>query len=93
MKDFLFRGKLDEIDPEVQQLTQFETERQFRKLILIPSESSAPAAVRESLASVFQNLYAEGYPDEETRWMSQSEILDYPARLTYYRTLCRPPLL
>jgi glycine hydroxymethyltransferase len=90
MKDFLFRGKLDEIDPEVQQLTQFETERQFRKLILIPSESTAPAAVRQSLASVFQNLYAEGYPDEETRWMTQAEILDYPARLTYYRRYADP---
>ena len=90
MKDFLFRGKLDEIDPEVQHLTNFETERQFRKLILIPSESTAPAAVRESLASVFQNLYAEGYPDEETRWMTQSEILDYPARLTYYRRYADP---
>ena len=31
MKDFLFRGKLDEIDPEVEQLTNYETERQFRK--------------------------------------------------------------
>jgi len=90
MKDFLFRGKLDEIDPEVQQLTQFESERQFRKLILIPSESTAPAAVRQSLASVFQNLYAEGYPDEETRWMTQAEILDYPDRLTYYRRYADP---
>ena len=90
MKDFLFRGKLDEIDPEVQHITNFETERQFRKLILIPSESTAPAAVRESLGSVFQNLYAEGYPDEETRWMTQSEILDYPARLTYYRRYADP---
>ena len=90
MNDFLFRGKLDEIDPEVQQLTQFEIERQFRKLILIPSESTAPAAVRQSLASVFQNLYAEGYPDEETRWMTQAEILDYPDRLTYYRRYADP---
>lgn len=90
MKDFLIRGKLSEIDPEVHQLTNFETERQFRKLILIPSESTAPGAVRESLSSVFQNLYAEGYPDEETRWMSQSEILDYPARLAYYRRYADP---
>ncbi len=90
MKDFLIRGKLNEIDPEVYQLSEFETERQFRKLILIPSESTAPAAVRESLSSVFQNLYAEGYPDEETRWMSQAEILDYPTRLAYYRRYADP---
>lgn len=90
MKDFLTRGNLANIDPEVHELTQFEKERQFRKLILIPSESTAPEAVRESLSSVFQNLYAEGYPDEETRWMKESEILDYPARLSYYRRYADP---
>ena len=31
------------------------------ELILIPSESTAPAAVRQALGSVFQNIYAEGY--------------------------------
>jgi glycine hydroxymethyltransferase len=42
-------------------------------------------AVREALSSAFQNIYAEGYPDEETRWMDDEEILDYPARLAEYR--------
>lgn len=90
MADHLIRGTLAQIDPEISQLIQYETERQFRKLILIPSESTAPAAVRESLGSVFQNLYAEGYPDEETRWMSEKELLDYPARLSYYRRYADP---
>ena len=90
MADSLVRGTLAEIDPAVFDLISFEVERQFRKLILIPSESTAPQAVRESLASVFQNLYAEGYPDEETRLMSESEILDYPARLSYYRRYADP---
>ena len=90
MADHLIRGSLSSVDPEVFQLTQIETERQFRKLILIPSESTAPAAVRESLGSVFQNLYAEGYPDEESRWMTEKEILDYPARLSYYRRYADP---
>ncbi len=85
MTDFLFRGNLAKLDPDVYELTQLEAERQARKLILIPSESSAPLAVREALASAFQNIYAEGYPDEETRWMSEEEILDYPARLAEYR--------
>ncbi|MBA4385061.1 MAG: glycine cleavage system protein T [Anaerolinea sp.] len=84
------RGNLADLDPEVLKLTEFEKERQFRKLILIPSESTAPAAVRESLGSVFQNIYAEGYPDEEMRWMTESQILDYPARLTYYRRNADP---
>jgi glycine hydroxymethyltransferase len=90
MSDFLFRGSIADLDPELDELIQLEAERQFRKIILIPSESSAPQAVREALGSVFQNLYAEGYPDEETRWMSEAEILDYPARLAHYRRYSDP---
>jgi glycine hydroxymethyltransferase len=85
MSDYLFRSSLAELDPEVFELTRIESERQARKLILIPSESQAPLAVREAMASAFQNIYAEGYPDEESRWMSQAEILDYPARLADFR--------
>ena len=71
-------------------LLQIEAERQYRKLILIPSESTAPLAVRQTLASAFHNIYAEGYPDEETRWMSEDEILDYDARLGYFRRYSDP---
>ena len=90
MKDFLFRGSLAELDAAVYELTRLEAERQARKLILIPSESQAPLAVREALASAFQNIYAEGYPDEETRWMSEDEILDDPQRLAHYRRYSDP---
>lgn len=90
MNDFLFRGSLSQIDPEVNELIQYEADRQVNKLILIPSESSAPESVRESLGSVLQNLYAEGYPDEEMRTMSEEEILDYPARLANYRRYADP---
>jgi glycine hydroxymethyltransferase len=85
MPDYLFRGNLAKLDPEVFELTQLEAERQARKLILIASESTAPMATREALASAFQNIYAEGYPDEESRWMTEEEILDYPMRLSHYR--------
>jgi glycine hydroxymethyltransferase len=85
MSDYLFRGNLARLDRDVYELTQLEAERQARKLILIPSESTAPMAVREALSSAFQNIYAEGYPEEQTRWMSEEEILDYPARLGDYR--------
>ncbi|HNQ94412.1 MAG TPA: hypothetical protein PKH47_07015, partial [Anaerolineales bacterium] len=85
MSDFLFRGSLEKLDKDVYDLTQLEQERQARKLILIASESTAPMAVREALSSAFQNIYAEGYPDEETRWMDDAEILDYPMRLAEYR--------
>lgn len=85
MPDHLFRGDLAKLDPDVFDLTQLEAERQYRKLIMIPSESTAPMAVREALMSAFQNIYAEGYPSEESRWMSEEEILDHPMRLADYR--------
>jgi glycine hydroxymethyltransferase len=88
--DFLFRGSLAALDPDVYELTQLEAERQYRRIILIPSESTAPLAVREALSSAFQNIYAEGYPDEESRWLSESDILDYEARLGHYRREADP---
>jgi glycine hydroxymethyltransferase len=90
MSDYLVRGTLAELDPEVYELTQIESERQARKLILIPSESQAPLAVREAMGSSFQNIYAEGYPDEDSRWMSEAEILDYPERLANFRRNADP---
>lgn len=90
MTDFLFRSKLSELDADVSELIAIEHERQNRKLILIPSESTAPPAVREALGSVFQNIYAEGYPDERMRTMSEKEILDYDEQLAYYRRYSDP---
>ena len=90
MSDFIFRGELSKLDPDVFGLLQIEQERQIRKLILIPSESSASLAIRQAVASAFENIYAEGYPDEETRRMTQSEIMDYPLRLAHYRRFSDP---
>lgn len=90
MTDYLFRGKLADLDPAVHEIIDIETERQARKLILIPSESQAPVAVREALGSALQNIYAEGYPDEDTRWMSEAEILDLDTRLSHYRRYSDP---
>ena len=85
MPDFLFRGDLAELDPDVAELVRHETARQARYIILIPSESTVPAAVREALGSAFHNIYAEGYPLDETRAMTEAEILDYGTRLPEYR--------
>ena len=85
MSDFLVRGSLEQLDPAVAELVRHETARQARYLILIPSESTIPAVVRETLSSAFHNIYAEGYPLEHTRRMSEGEILDYHARLPEYR--------
>ena len=85
-----FSTALENLDPDVYQLIQLEAERQRRRIILIPSESASPVAVREALGSTFQNIYAEGYPNEETRWMSEDEILDYHTRLAFYRRYSDP---
>jgi glycine hydroxymethyltransferase len=90
MPKFLSREDLAEVDPDVFELLQIEEERQARKLILIPSESSAAQAIRQAVASVFENIYAEGYPDEETRRMTLGEILDYAPRLAHYRRFSDP---
>ncbi len=85
MSDYLFRGSLSDLDPEVYKLTQLEAERQARKLILIASESQAPLAVREAMGSAFQNIYAEGYPEDEWRKMPEAGLFDYETRLAEYR--------
>jgi glycine hydroxymethyltransferase len=90
MSDFLFRGELKDLDPELSKLTDIEAERQYRKLVMIPSESTSPLAVREALATAFHNIYAEGYPPEESRWLSEDEIFDYDNRLAEYRRYSDP---
>ena len=85
-----FKAALEDLDPDLHKLIQLENERQKRRIILIPSESAAPIAVREALGSTFQNIYAEGYPNEDTRGMSEDEILDYKTRLAFYRRYSDP---
>jgi glycine hydroxymethyltransferase len=83
--DFLFRGNLWALDPAVAQLIELEKERQARKLIMIPSESTSPGAVREAVGSALMHIYAEGYPNPETHWLTEDEILDYEHHLAHYR--------
>ena len=90
MPDFIIPASLNEIDPDVRNIISLETERQKRKLIFIPSESSAPFAIRESLGSVLQNIYAEGYPPKESRFYSQKEILDIDKQITKFRRYSDP---
>ena len=83
--DQFFEAELRVIDPAVAELISIEAERQARRIILIPSESLSPLAVRRALGSVFQNLYAEGYPSRRMMEASEEELLDYGQRLAYYR--------
>ncbi|HEY3290058.1 MAG TPA: serine hydroxymethyltransferase, partial [Anaerolineae bacterium] len=85
MADFLVRGNLASIDPAVAEIIQHEHARQFAKLIMIASESTAPAAVLEAEGSVLQNLYAEGYPHPDAHNLPETELLDYDEQLALYR--------
>ena len=84
-QDFLFRGSLDELDPDIAEVVRHETARQARTIIMIPSESTMPEAVREAVGSSFSNIYAEGYPLDSWRKLSERQLLDYPTRLSEYR--------
>ncbi len=76
---------LEKVDPDTDLIIGFEEERQARKLIMIPSESMAPKAVRQALGSVFNNIYAEGYPPLKMTRDEEAMLLDLPHQLAYYR--------
>ncbi len=88
--DFIFRETAEELDPELSQLVSLEDRRQQEKIILIPSESIAPPAVRYLMSSNFGNIYAEGYPRQESRELTESEILDFDAELANFRRYSDP---
>ena len=83
--DFLFRGDLKDLAPFVSDLIRWEDERQARKLIFIPSQSYAPAAVRAALGSRFQNVYAEGYPPTRMVGDTPARLEDISWQLAFYR--------
>ena len=47
-RDFVQKSDLSICDPDVDELIRLEGERQARKIIMIPSESFAPLAVRQA---------------------------------------------
>ncbi|MFV1949786.1 MAG: serine hydroxymethyltransferase, partial [Anaerolineales bacterium] len=85
MDDFLVRGNIKDVDPKLYELIRIEEERQYRRLILIPSESLTPKAIRRALGSGFHNIYAEGYSFNLTGGLSEDELFDYDKMLTEYR--------
>ncbi|MEM8857066.1 MAG: serine hydroxymethyltransferase [Chloroflexota bacterium] len=84
-EDFIFRGTIADLDPQLHELLERERERQEKTIILIASESEAPAAVEEAMGSKFGNIYAEGYPRESSRGQTEEEILDFEKELAIYR--------
>ncbi|MGC9333677.1 MAG: glycine cleavage system aminomethyltransferase GcvT [Anaerolineae bacterium] len=83
--DIFLGSETEQIDPNLGEIIGFEEERQARKLIMIPSESMAPKAVRAALGSVFNNVYAEGYPPLRMTRDDEERLLDVAHQLAYYR--------
>ncbi|MES2208725.1 MAG: serine hydroxymethyltransferase [Chloroflexota bacterium] len=75
----LLDAPLDEVDPEVGALIVGDRGRQAQTIDLIASESTAPAAVLETLGSVLSNKTGEGYPGHRyhrgTAWVDAVETL------------------
>ncbi|MDK2979954.1 MAG: glycine hydroxymethyltransferase [Chloroflexota bacterium] len=90
MSGFYLDESLEKVDPDLKKIIDLEAARQNQKLIFIPSESFAPLAVRESLGSILQNIYAEGYPDEASRWFSEEKILDVERHLAHFQRYSDP---
>lgn len=88
--DFVFHGRVADLDPELHELFERERIRQEKTIILIPSESMAPDAVEEAMGNKFGNVYAEGYPREESRKQAEADILDFEAELALYRRNADP---
>ena len=88
--DFIFHGSLSELDPDLAQLIQREDQRQDSTIILVASESASPEAVRQAMSSKFGNIYAEGYPSEDSRLQTEAEIFDMDMELAKYRRYSDP---
>ena len=65
---------LAHVDHEIFMAIENEDRRQHENLELIASENYASAAVREAMASVMTNKYAEGYPGK--RYYGGCEFVD-----------------
>ncbi|MCX7799850.1 MAG: serine hydroxymethyltransferase [Fimbriimonadales bacterium] len=77
------RLPLADVDPEIFDLLRKEEERQETHLELIASENVASRAVREAMASVLTDKYAEGYPGR--RYYGGCEVVDQVESLAIER--------
>jgi glycine hydroxymethyltransferase len=74
---------LAHVDHEIFAAIELEDRRQHENLELIASENYASAAVREAMASVMTNKYAEGYPGK--RYYGGCEYVDIAESLAISR--------
>jgi glycine hydroxymethyltransferase len=77
--DILARSRVEAQDPQIFAAIAGEERRQKENLELIASENYASKAVREAMACVMTNKYAEGYPGKRyyggCEWVDIAETL------------------
>lgn len=81
----LLSTPLKELDPEIFDVIEQEKRRQRDSLALIPSENYTSRAVLETLGTVMQNKYSEGYPG--ARYYGGNEFIDMAERACQQRAL------
>ncbi|MCK9523894.1 MAG: serine hydroxymethyltransferase [Proteobacteria bacterium] len=74
---------LKQVDPEIAEHVQLETQRQHDKIRLIPSENYVSSAVLEVSGTVLTNKYSEGYPGR--RYYEGQQHIDPIERLAIER--------
>lgn len=74
---------LKEVDPEIYNAIQGETNREDKKIELIASENFVSEAVLEAAGGVMTNKYAEGYPKK--RYYGGCEFVDIAESLARKR--------
>jgi len=77
--------RLLDVDPQTAALIAAEERRQREKIIMIPSESLTPPAVRVALGSAFTSIYAEGYPRKAMMRLPPERLADIDEQLASYR--------
>ena len=76
-------GRVEVVDPDVDEVIRAETRRQQENIELIASENFTSPAVMEAQGSVLTNKYAEGYPGK--RWYGGCEHVDVAEELAIAR--------
>ena len=73
------------IDPEINAMIEAEKQRQRESILLSPSSNYASRSVLDTLQTVLQNKYSEGYP--RARYYGGNENVDDAEELTQARAL------
>ncbi|PHT55104.1 Serine hydroxymethyltransferase 1, mitochondrial [Capsicum baccatum] len=76
---------LEEVDPEIADISEHEKARQWKGLELSPSENFTSMSVMQAVGSVMTNKYSEGYPG--ARYYGGNEYIDMAETLCQKRAL------